>query len=62
MRDWGHPEDYAEAMWLMLQQEKAENYVVAMGEAYSVRESVQACFAWIGLEIIWSGKGAVTQQ
>lgn len=56
-RDWGHAKDYVEAMWLMLQQEKPEDFVIATGETHSVREFVEASFAHIGKHIIWEGKG-----
>ena len=49
-RDWGYAKDYVEAMWLMLQQEQPEDYVVATGEAHSVRELVDVAFAHVGLE------------
>jgi GDPmannose 4,6-dehydratase len=49
-RDWGHAQDYVEAMWLMLQQDTPDDYVVATGEAYSVREFVQRVFAKLGLD------------
>lgn len=56
-RDWGHAKDYVYGMWLMLQQEKPDNYVLATGETYSVREFVERCFQKVGIEIEWSGKG-----
>jgi GDPmannose 4,6-dehydratase len=49
-RDWGYARDYVEAMWLMLQQEKADDYVVATGETHSVREFVEEAFAYAGLD------------
>jgi GDPmannose 4,6-dehydratase len=49
-RDWGFAGDYAEAMWLMLQQEKAEDFVVATGETHSVREWIEECFGLLGLD------------
>ena len=57
-RDWGHARDYVEAQWLMLQQEKPEDFVIATGEQHSVREFVEAAAAEIGLQISWKGKGA----
>ena len=48
-RDWGHAKDYVEAMWLMLQQEKPDDYVVATGESRSVREFLDASFGLLGL-------------
>jgi GDPmannose 4,6-dehydratase len=56
-RDWGHARDYAEGMWLMLQQEKPDDYVLATGESYSVREFVVCAFAEIGRVIVWQGMG-----
>ena len=56
-RDWGHAQDYVEAMWLMLQQEKPDDYVIATGETHSVREFVDAGFKQIGIEIEWQGTG-----
>jgi GDPmannose 4,6-dehydratase len=49
-RDWGHAEDYVNAMWLMLQQEKSDDYVVATGETYSVRDFLDAAFSRVGIE------------
>lgn len=56
-RDWGHARDYVEAMWLMLQQEKADDYVVATGETRTVREFVEEAFRCIGVNIAWEGDG-----
>ncbi|RZC34432.1 GDP-mannose 4,6 dehydratase, partial [Asbolus verrucosus] len=56
-RDWGHAKDYVEAMWMMLQQEQPEDYVIASGEMHSVREFVEAAFRHVGKEIIWEGAG-----
>ena len=56
-RDWGHAQDYVRAMYLMLQQEKPDDYVVATGETRSVREFVQAAFKSAGIEIEMQGKG-----
>ncbi|CAF0807089.1 unnamed protein product [Rotaria sordida] len=56
-RDWGHARDYIEAMWLMLQQETPEDFVIATGETHSVREFVEAAFHEIGKEIVWEGEG-----
>lgn len=56
-RDWGHAKDYVEAMWLMLQQEKADDYVVATGETRTVREFVEEAFRCIGVNIVWEGEG-----
>jgi GDPmannose 4,6-dehydratase len=56
-RDWGHAKDYVEAMWQMLQQERPDDFVIATGEAHSVREFVEESFSHIGREIEWRGKG-----
>jgi len=56
-RDWGYAPDFVEVMWLMLQQEKPDDFVVATGESHSVREFVQEAFACAGLDLIWQGKG-----
>lgn len=56
-RDWGHAKDYVEAMWLMLQQEEAEDYVIATGKATSVREFTTLAFLNIGVELHWRGQG-----
>lgn len=55
-RDWGHAKDYIEAMWLILQQEKAEDYVIATGITTSVRDFVKMAFSELGLEIEFSGR------
>lgn len=56
-RDWGHARDYVEAMWAMLQQETAEDFVIATGVQYSVREFVEAAAKELGMSITWSGTG-----
>ncbi len=56
-RDWGHARDYVEMQWLMLQQEQPEDYVIATGEQYSVREFVMRCAAQLGIDLHWSGQG-----
>ena len=56
-RDWGHARDYVEAMWLMLQQQDADDYVVSTGEQYSVREFVEKCAPYFGFELEWYGTG-----
>lgn len=56
-RDWGHAKDYVRAMWLMLQQEQPDDYVVATGETRMVREFVEAAFAAVDMEIEWQGNG-----
>jgi GDPmannose 4,6-dehydratase len=58
VRDWGHARDYVEGMWLMLQQEEPDDYVLATGEAHSVREFVERAFACTGRHILWRGRGA----
>jgi GDPmannose 4,6-dehydratase len=57
-RDWGHAKDYVEAQWLMLQQPKPEDYVIATGEQRSVRDFIDAAAGEIDLSIAWEGKGA----
>ncbi|MCC5930611.1 MAG: GDP-mannose 4,6-dehydratase [Cyclobacteriaceae bacterium] len=57
-RDWGHAKDYVEAMWLMLQQEKAEDFVIATGITTAVRDFVRLSFAHVGVELAFSGSGA----
>ena len=56
-RDWGNARDYVEGMWRILQQPKADDYVLATGEAHSVREFVECAFAEVGVEIGWKGAG-----
>ena len=56
-RDWGHSQDYVRAMWLMLQQDKPDDYVVATGETRTVRDFVTAAFGCLGIDIAWSGEG-----
>ncbi len=56
-RDWGHARDYVEGMWLILQQDKPDDYVLGTGEMHSVREFVELAFREIGVEIAWQGKG-----
>ena len=56
-RDWGHAKDYVEAMWLMLQQDKAEDYVIALDEQHSVREFVEEAAPHFGFDIEWFGEG-----
>lgn len=56
-RDWGYAKDYVEAMWLMLQQDSPEDYVIATGETHSVREFVELAFNEVGLPIRWEGEG-----
>jgi GDPmannose 4,6-dehydratase len=56
-RDWGHAKDFVEAMWLMLKQDEADDYVIATGEQYSVREFVEAAAPYFGMKIEWMGEG-----
>lgn len=56
-RDWGHSRDYVRAMWLMLQQDKPQDYVIASHETHTVREFVELAFKAVGIEIRWNGSG-----
>ena len=56
-RDWGHAKDYVEGMWRILQQDKPQDYVLAMNETHTVREFVELAFAELGYEIEWQGTG-----
>lgn len=56
-RDWGYAPEYIEAMWMMLQQEEPDDYTIATGETYSVKEFVEIAFSEVGLKIEWNGKG-----
>lgn len=56
-RDWGHSRDYIKAMWLMLQQEQPDDYVISTGETHKVREFVELAFKHAGINIKWEGKG-----
>jgi len=57
LRDWGYAKDYVECMWLMLQQEKPDDYVIATGEQHSVREFCKLAFHFVGIEIEFEGEG-----
>lgn len=57
-RDWGHASDYMLGAWMMLQQEQADDYVLATGETHSVRDFVETAFACAGRSIVWKGEGA----
>ncbi len=57
LRDWGHAKDYVEMQWLMLQQERPDDYVIATGEQHSVREFVDFCAGELGMTIQWEGQG-----
>jgi GDPmannose 4,6-dehydratase len=61
LRDWGHARDFVRAQWLMLQQEQAEDFVIATGEQHSVREFVTASGAELGMRIEWRGQGIAEQ-
>ena len=56
-RDWGHAKDYVEAMWLILQQKKPEDYVISTGIQYSVREFIEKVASILGMHILWKGNG-----
>ncbi|PKN03398.1 GDP-mannose 4,6-dehydratase [Candidatus Dependentiae bacterium HGW-Dependentiae-1] len=60
-RDWGYAKDYVKAMWLMLQQEHPDDYVIASGQMFSVRDFVREAFAQIGISIVWRGVGVHEQ-
>ena len=57
LRDWGYAKDYVECMWLMLQHDKPDDYVIATGEQHSVREFATLAFRCVGIDIQWQGKG-----
>ncbi|MDO8804034.1 MAG: GDP-mannose 4,6-dehydratase [Elusimicrobiota bacterium] len=57
LRDWGHAKDYVRGMWLMLQQKKAEDFVIATGRQYSVREFIELAAKELGITLAWEGKG-----
>ena len=57
LRDWGYARDYVECMWLILQQEKADDYVIATGVQHSVREFATLAFHYAGIELEWTGEG-----
>ena len=56
-RDWGHAKDFVEAMWLMLQQDEPDDYVIATGVQYSVKDFVEAAASYFGMKIVWMGEG-----
>ena len=56
-RDWGHSKDYVYAMWLMLQQNEADDYVIATNETRTVREFVEAAFSKVNITVEWTGIG-----
>jgi len=57
LRDWGHAKDFVYAMWLMLQQEKPDDFVIATGQQYSVRDFVEEAAPYFGMNIVWEGDG-----
>ena len=57
VRDWGHARDYVEGMWMIVQQDEPDDYVLATGEKHSVREFVERAFACVDLDIAWRGSG-----
>jgi len=62
MRDWGHAKDYIEAMYLMLQQDKPDDFVIATGETHSVREFCEKSFKTAGIKLVWKGeKGTIKE-
>ena len=58
LRDWGYAKDYVECMWLILQNDKPEDFVIATGEQHSVREFCELAFKYVGIELRWEGEGA----
>mmetsp|Transcript_2710 Transcript_2710/g.4054 ORF Transcript_2710/g.4054 Transcript_2710/m.4054 type:complete len:363 (+) Transcript_2710:49-1137(+) len=61
-RDWGHAKDYVEGMWMMLQQNEPSDFVLATGEAHSVKEFVEASFGYVGIKVLWKGeRGSVDE-
>lgn len=57
LRDWGYAKDYVECMWLILQHDKPEDFVIATGEMHTVREFVELAFMYVGIELEWKGRG-----
>src|SRR6185369_11183579 len=57
-RDWGFAPEYVEAMWLILQQDQPDDYVIGTGKSYSVRDMVEQAFSYAGVDIEWNGEGA----
>jgi len=56
-RDWGYAKDYVEGMWLMLQQDQPQDFIIATGESYTVRTFVNECLAYLKIDSVWEGKG-----
>jgi GDPmannose 4,6-dehydratase len=61
LRDWGHARDYVEMQWLMLQQDAPDDFVIATGVQYSVRQFVEFAAAELGVQVLWRGEGADEQ-
>lgn len=61
-RDWGHAKDYVEAMWMILQHDKSDDWVVATGEQHSVREFVELAFKEVGIEVEWKGERGTVNE
>lgn len=57
LRDWGYAKDYVECMWLIMQQEEPDDFVIATGEQYSVREFCDRAFKYVGIKLRWEDKG-----
>jgi len=60
-RDWGFAPEYVEMMWLMLQQKRPDDYVVGTGESHTVREFVEKAFKYVGVDLVWKGRGYATR-
>ena len=56
-RDWGHAKDYTEMQWRIMQQKKPKDYVIATGHAYSVKQFVNIAASYLGMKVLWTGKG-----
>ena len=61
-RDWGHARDYVEGMWLMVQRDVPDDYVLATGECHSVREFVEVSFAHVGIKVKWVGETGTVDE
>ena len=61
-RDWGHARDYVEGMWMMMQQDEPDDYVLATGETHTVREFVEKAFAAIDITIVWKGEAGTVDE
>ena len=60
-RDWGHAKDYVEAQWLILQQKKPDDFVIATGKNYSVKQFIDMCAKFLDIKLKWTGKGINTK-